>query len=62
LVKITIYFHPSIFGREFRNGKRKNPHVLQNKVKVLTFLRKRISEISIKYTARTLKNCCVVKI
>ena len=36
--------------------------MLQNSAKILIFLKKRISTISLKYSAESLKNCCVLKI
>jgi hypothetical protein len=49
------------FGKELKMVKREM-HVLQNNVKVLTFLEKRISEISLRYRARSLNNFCVLKV
>jgi len=63
-----LTFNNNIFSfrhniwKRIKKGKKKNAHVLQNNVKVLTFLEKRNSEISLRYTARSLSNFCVLKV
>ena len=46
--------------RKEKGGKKK--HVLQNNVEILTFFKKRTSQFSLTYAARSSKTCCLLKI
>jgi len=60
-----LSFNNNIFSfrhiwKRIKKRKKENAYVLHNNVKVLTFLEKRINEISLRYTARSLNNFCVL--
>jgi len=58
----SIFSSRRNFWKNLKRRKEKNEHVLQDNVEILTLFKKRIIVFSLKYAARSQKNCCVLKI
>jgi len=61
IIIIIIFSSKHDNWKNFKRGKRKISYVLQNNVNFNIF-KKRISEISLKYSAKSWKDFCVLKV